>query len=158
MRPDPALAPAARAGPTRGMLANAYLRGGTPGRGIVGQTIQFHGTADRYTAGADVDRDALLDASTPTANPAVTLRSVGTTAAGSGLHLRPRALGRLHAPGQPGLGRAGARLRARPLIRSDDLFFGAKAGDVQPDWVDLNKVAIPQADEQQRLLADLIRA
>ena len=42
------------------------------------------------------------------------------------------------------------------LIRSDDLFFGAKAGDVQPDWVDLNKVAIPQADEQQHLLTNLI--
>ena len=41
-------------------------------------------------------------------------------------------------------------------IRPDDLFFGAKTGDVQPDWVDLNKVAIPQADEQQRLLANLI--
>ena len=41
-------------------------------------------------------------------------------------------------------------------IRSNDLFFGARAGDVQPDWVDLNKVAIPQADEQQRLLANLI--
>jgi hypothetical protein len=27
---------------------------------------------------------------------------------------------------------------------------------VQPDWIDLNKVAIPQADEQQRLLANLI--
>ncbi len=33
-------------------------------------------------------------------------------------------------------------------IRSDDLFF--------PDWVDFNKIAIPQADEQQRLLANLI--
>ena len=29
-------------------------------------------------------------------------------------------------------------------------------GDIQPDWIDLNKVAIPQADEQQRLLANLI--
>ncbi|MGH2944313.1 MAG: fibronectin type III domain-containing protein, partial [Solirubrobacteraceae bacterium] len=37
-------------------------------------------------------------------------------------------------------------------IRSDDMFFGAG----QPDWVDLSKVAIPQADEQQRLLANLI--
>ena len=27
---------------------------------------------------------------------------------------------------------------------------------MQPDWVDLNRVAIPQADEQQRLLANLI--
>jgi len=41
-------------------------------------------------------------------------------------------------------------------IRSDDLFFGAAAGDVQADWVDLTKVAIPQADEQQRLLANLV--
>src|SRR5262249_54054361 len=32
----------------------------------------------------------------------------------------------------------------------------AASGDVQPDWVDLNKVAIPQADEQQRLLVNLI--
>ena len=36
------------------------------------------------------------------------------------------------------------------------MFFGAKSGDVQPDWVDLNKVQIPQADEQQRLLVNLI--
>ena len=53
--------------------------------------------------------------------------------------------------GRPGTRRPGADPR-------DDLFFGAKAGDVQPDWVDLNKVAIPQADEQQRLLANLIAA
>ena len=41
-------------------------------------------------------------------------------------------------------------------LRSDDMFYGDKAGDPQPDWVDLTKVAIPQADEQQRLLANLI--
>ena len=27
---------------------------------------------------------------------------------------------------------------------------------MQPDWIDLTKVAIPQADEQQRLLANLV--
>ena len=42
-------------------------------------------------------------------------------------------------------------------VRSNDLFFGAKARDAQPDWVNLDKVAIPQADEQQRLLANLIQ-
>ena len=41
-------------------------------------------------------------------------------------------------------------------IRPDDLFFGAKAGDIQPDWLDTSKIAIPQADEQQRLLVNLI--
>ena len=45
---------------------------------------------------------------------------------------------------------------ASPGIRPDDLFFGARAGDVQPDWIDTNKIAIPQADEQQRLLLNLI--
>ena len=39
-------------------------------------------------------------------------------------------------------------------IRSDDLYFGGTS----TDWVNLSKVAIPQADEQQRLLANLIRA
>ena len=41
-------------------------------------------------------------------------------------------------------------------MRSDDLFYGAASFDPQPDWVNLDKVAIPQADEQQRLLANLI--
>jgi len=41
-------------------------------------------------------------------------------------------------------------------VRSDDLYFGAAASDSQPDWIDLNRVAIPQADEQQRLLVNLI--
>ncbi len=43
-------------------------------------------------------------------------------------------------------------------IRSDDQFYGAAAGDPQPDWVDLTRVAIPQADIQQRLFARQIRA
>ena len=43
------------------------------------------------------------------------------------------------------------------VVRSNDMFFGAKATDPQPDWVNLDKVAIPQADEQQRLLANLIQ-
>jgi len=35
-------------------------------------------------------------------------------------------------------------------------FFGASPSDPQPDWVDPGKIIIPQADEQQRLLANLI--
>lgn len=41
-------------------------------------------------------------------------------------------------------------------IRSDDLFYGASAADPKPDWVDADKIAIPQADEQQRLLANIL--
>ena len=36
------------------------------------------------------------------------------------------------------------------------MFYGPATFDSQPNWVDLNKVAIPQADEQQRLLANTI--
>ncbi len=43
-----------------------------------------------------------------------------------------------------------------PPIRSDDLFYGASASDPKPDWVDPDKIAIPQADEQQRLLANIL--
>ncbi|MFN7141858.1 MAG: hypothetical protein ACK4UN_21265, partial [Limisphaerales bacterium] len=44
----------------------------------------------------------------------------------------------------------------KPPLRPGDLFFGNASHDPQPDWIDLSKVAIPQADEKQRLLANLI--
>ena len=49
---------------------------------------------------------------------------------GGGVHVRPRPLGRLHAPGQPGLGRPGARRRRRDPARRHVL--RRQAGDVQP--------------------------
>ena len=83
--------------------------------------MQFHGTADLWsTAGADVDRDALLRRGLADVEPR-RHAAQRRLRPGRGLHLRPRALGRLHAPGQPGLGRDGARLRARhadPVGRS----------------------------------------
>ena len=55
------------------------------------------------------------NATAATANPAVTLRRRrDRRRPGRGVHLRPRPLGRLHAPGQPRLGRAGARRPDRP--------------------------------------------
>ena len=42
-------------------------------------------------------------------------------------------------------------------IRANDLFYGNASFDPQPDWVNLNKVQIPQADEQQRLFTNLIQ-
>ena len=61
---------------------NAYLQVNDrqrPRSGIVGQTIQFHGTADRYTLnGATRSRRSTRTRRTATANPAVTLRSVGS--------------------------------------------------------------------------------
>ena len=111
--------------------------------------MQFHGTADRYAlAGASNGRDAVLRRDAPPPPPrrdAAQRRR--RRRAGRRVHLRPRALGRHTRQGNPAW--AGQELDGQiDPIRSDDLFF--------PNWLDFNKVAIPQADEQQRLLANLI--
>jgi hypothetical protein len=160
MRPDKQLASLLGLSDASATLSNAYLLVNTaaaPGAGIVGDTIQFHSTADRYTPnGAAVVATLYADTSTSTGHPAVTIANVGANdghAAAFTFDLaRSIVYTRQGNPAWSGLERDGV-----PLIRSDDLFFGAAAGDVQPDWVDLNKVAIPQADEQQRLLANLVQ-
>ena len=110
MRPDKQLASLLGLTDSGTTLSNAYLQvatGTEPGAGIVGSTIQFHGTADRYTLnGATSVATLYSNATTATTSPAVTLR-VGRRErrTGGGVHVRPRALGRLHAPGQSRLGR-----------------------------------------------------
>jgi hypothetical protein len=147
--PDPKLAGLLGIAPTGTALADAYLRvdsGSPPGAGIVGQTIQYHGSADRYAlAGARAVATLYSDASTATANPAVTLRSVGAgQAAAFAFDLaRSVSLTRQGNPAATGLERDGFN-----PIRTNDLFY--------PGWVDLEKIHIPQADEAQRLLANLI--
>ena len=160
MRPDPQAGRAAR--PDLGQrptLADGYLKVDTsssPGNGIVGETIQFHGTADRYTLnGARAVATLYSTATTATTNPAVSLRTVGTQGGQAAAFTFDLARSVVYTrQGNPAW--AGQERDGFSPIRSDDLFYGAKAGDVQPDWVDLTKVAIPQADEQQRLLVNLI--
>jgi hypothetical protein len=127
-----------------------------PGSGLVGQTIQYQGTADRYTLnGATSVATLYSNATTATSAPAVTVRSVGTNGGKAAAFTYDLARSIVYMrQGNPGW--SGQERDGVSPIRSDDLFFGAAPRDVQPDWVDLNKVAIPQADEQQRLLANLI--
>ena len=121
-----------------------------PGRGITGETMQFHGTADRWTlAGAATVATLFSSATATTGSPAVTLRTVGAGQAAAFTYDLARSVvyTRQGNPAWAGQKRDGDD----GPIRSDDLFFGGG----QPSWVDMNKVAIPQADEQQRLLANL---
>ncbi len=161
MRPDKQLAGLLGLTDAGTTLANAYLQvdtaSGRRAPASSGSTMQFHGTADRYTLnGATSVATLYSTATTATSNPAVTLRTRRLERRPGGrVHVRPRALGRLHAPGQPGLGRPGARRRRSASGRTTSS-TAPRAGDVQPDWVDTNKIAIPQADEQQRLLLNLI--
>ena len=160
MRPDSQLAGLLGLSSTGSTLSNAYLRVDTstsPGNGIVGQPMQFHGTADRYTLnGASSVATLYTDATTATSNPAVTLRSVGVSGGHAAAFAYDLATSIVYTrQGNPAW--AAQERDGLSPIRSDDKFYGAATGDPQPDWVDLtNEVAIPQADEQQRLLANLI--
>ena len=161
LRPDPQLAGLLGLVDTADTLSEGYLKVDTnssPGQGIVGETMQFHGVADRYgvSAGTQVVASLYSSATTATTDPAVTLRSVGTAGGSAAAFTydlaRSVVLTRQGNPAWVNQNRDG---EAGPN-RGNDLFYGAMTGDVQPDYVDLSKVAIPQADEQQRLLANVL--
>jgi hypothetical protein len=160
MRPDKKLAPLLGLSDAGGTLANGYMKvdpGSASGAGIDAQTLQFHGTADRYGLnGAHEVATLYSDAMTETANPAVSLRDVGSSGGQAAAFTYDLARSVVYTrqgnPAWAGQKRDGTANG----IRSVDLFYGAKAGDVQPDWVDPSRIDVPQADEQQRLLANLI--
>jgi len=159
MRPASALANLLGLTPASGTLSNAYLRIDAtkpPGAGIVSETIQFHGTADRYTLnGAEAVAMLYSNATTPTSNPAVTLRTVGANGGSAAAFTYDLARSIVYTrQGNPAW--AGQERDGLPPRRSNDMFFGPAASDPQPNWVDHSKIAIPQADEQQRLLVNLI--
>jgi hypothetical protein len=151
MRPDKKLAGLLGLTDAGTTLSEGYLLVNTasgPGKGIVGQTIQYHGTADRYTMnGATSVASLYTNATTATSSPAVSLRSVGTNGGQAAAFTYDLARSVVYTrQGNPAW--AGQERDGLSPLRSNDLFY--------PDWVDLNKVAIPQADEQQRLFANLI--
>jgi hypothetical protein len=82
MQPDPQLANLLGVTPLGTTLSNAYLVIDTStavGNGIVGQAMQFHGAANRFSLnGASSIATLYTDALTASSNPAVTLRAVGT--------------------------------------------------------------------------------
>ncbi|HEV7537066.1 MAG TPA: DUF4082 domain-containing protein, partial [Acidimicrobiia bacterium] len=165
MKPDKQLAGLLGLSSTTGTLAEGYLKvdiSAAPGAGIVADTMQFHGTADRYGLLAGTRQVAALysNATTAAGNPAVTLRDVGT--AGGQAAAFTYDLGRSIVYTRQGNPAWAGRERDGGLndgvIRSDELFWGAAPLDPQPGGLDQSKVAIPQADEQQRLLANLIES
>lgn len=161
MSPDKQLAGLIGVTDQNATLADRYLLVNTasgPGAGIVGQTIQYHGPADLYTLnGATSVANIYSDAATATANPAVTIRNLGVNGGQVAAFTYDLARSVVYTrQGNPAWAGQERDNDGSGIIRSDDLFFGASPTDPQPDYVDLNKVAIPQAEEQQRLLGNLI--
>ncbi|MDA0163367.1 hypothetical protein OM076_24040 [Solirubrobacter ginsenosidimutans] len=161
MRPDARLADLLGLGTISGQLPNGYLTidtGSPAGSGLTGASMQFHGPADRWslTSATPIARWSDSATADPDA-PAVTQRAIGTAGGQAAAFAFDLARSVVYTrQGNPAWAGQERDFGQDSLRRSDDLFFGAKPGDVQPDWVDLNKVQIPQADEQQRLLANLI--
>ena len=128
-----------------------------PGAGITGLTIQFHGTANQYTLeGATAIATLYSDANTATLYPAVTINNSGSNGGKAIAFTYDLSKSVVYTrQGNPAWAGQNRDQQAGP-IRANDMFYGDAPGDPQPDWIDLNKVAIPQADEQQRLLANII--
>ena len=100
--------------------------------------MQFHGAADRYTLnGATAIATLYSNATTATVNPAATTRTVGAGHAVAFTYDLAKSVvyTRQGNPAWSGTERDG---QTPSIIRSDDLFFGPKVGDVQPDWIDFN--------------------
>jgi hypothetical protein len=131
MHPDKQLAGLLGLTDANATLANAYLKVDTtaaPGAGIVSATIQYHGTADRYTLnGASAVATLYSNATTATSNPAVTLRSVGSSGGQAAAFTydlaRSVVLTRQGNPAWASQERDGVS-----GIRPDDLYYGAKSG------------------------------
>ncbi|WP_426129445.1 Ig-like domain-containing protein [Pararhizobium sp. PWRC1-1] len=160
MRPDKKLAGLLGLEDQAASLNEGYLSIDTksvPGHGIVGETIQYHGTADLYAPTEGTTEIARLysNGSNATPNPAITIRSVGKTGGQTAAFTYDLARSVIYArQGNPAW--ANDERDGNSVIRSNDLFFGAKKGDEKGDWNDLDKIAIPVADEQQRLLVNLM--
>lgn len=134
--------------PTGGALSEGYLAldAGHPlAAGLPAETLQFHGTADRYRpAGAEVVAYLADDRESITMDPAVTLNRVGAGWAAAWTFDLARSVA-LTRQGNPAL--ANEEHDGGEGIRAADQFVG---------WLDTERMEIPQADVQQRLLANLI--
>jgi hypothetical protein len=151
-KPASLLAPLLGITAAKGTLNDKYLLVNTasgPGVGIVDQTIQFHGSADLYTLdGATSLATLYSSAGVATEYPAATTMNVGKKGGRAIAFTYDLARSVVYTrQGNPAWAAQKRDGQIDP-IRPDDLFF--------PDWIDFNKIAIPQADEQQRLLANII--
>jgi hypothetical protein len=151
-KPQALFAPLLGIAPAKSTISDKYLLVNTapgPGAGIVDQTIQFHGSADLHILNGATNLATLYSsASTSTNYPAITTINVGVNGGKAIAFTYDLAKSIIYTrQGNPEW--AGQKRDGQiDPIRSDDLFF--------PDWIDFNKIAIPQADEQQRLLANII--
>ncbi|HVQ43483.1 MAG TPA: DUF4082 domain-containing protein [Candidatus Saccharimonadia bacterium] len=157
MRPKENLNTLLGLGPRTGILPDAYVGIDTtqaPGLGNDPQPLQYHGVADKHAllSGTRAVATIWSDASTPTTFPAVTARPVGTGASLASAWLfdlsKSVAYTRFGNPALVGATGVSQLNTATVVPRLVDRF---------QDYLNPNKVAVPQADLQLRLLGNQIQ-
>lgn len=150
VQPGPALAPLCGLAADAGVTADGYLcvQSGGPGvEGIDTGALQFHAPLRHYelleaeAIAVVCSREAVA---TPT--PAVTWQRIAEGAVVTWCY---------------DLAQSVVLTRQGPPTRADnesDGVDGVRAVDMFPDFIDLERIHVPQADEQQRLLVNLLHA
>lgn len=148
MRPDASLSSLFGVKAETGVTTNGYLKieSSQPSdTDLTTETLQFHGQANHYRPmDATVLARLYHDRATPTDWPAVTVRSHGQGWA---------ALWAFDLARSVAYTRQGDPLK---VGQERDGFEGFRAQELFFDWIDLERMGIPQVDEQMRLLSQLI--
>ncbi|MDB5080437.1 MAG: hypothetical protein JWP00_2361, partial [Chloroflexi bacterium] len=148
MRPDAQLANLMGLGTGAGTLNNGYMAIQTAtsyGQGFVSDSLQLHTASDQYS-GATAQKVALLysNAGTATSFPAVTVNNFGNGKAAAFTYDLASSVVYIR-QGNPSL--ADIDADGDSVTRRSDLYY---------NWIDLTKMALPQADIQQRLFGRLL--
>jgi hypothetical protein len=139
---------------TKGTVKEGYIKINSLsdiGKGLVPLTIQFHGISDLYKLnGADQVASLYYDALDSTEFPSLVINNYGSGHAAAFTYNLPKSIVYTR-QGNPDW--AGEERDKVDGPTATDLFY-PQAGETQ--WNNPQKIAIPQADEQMRLLSHVI--
>ncbi|MCC7369128.1 MAG: hypothetical protein IT306_11935 [Chloroflexi bacterium] len=147
MRPDAQLAAVFGITPVAGVTSDGYFKAGAhqTASGLSSQTLQIHGDADRYSVTTGTKVAALYSSQTlDTGRPAAVINSYGTGRAAAFTYDLAKSVAYTR-QGNPAW--AGTDHDGDGVVRTIDGFVG---------WADLDRLQVPQADEQQRLLRNFV--
>jgi len=140
--------------PTGTTVRDGYIRIDTttsPGAGLIGRTLQFHGPADIFIPdGSQQLATLFFNASESCGSPAVVINRLGKGSAAAFCFNLPKSIV-LTRQGNPDW--AGEERDHIDGPTATDLFYPS---DRDKQWNDPLKISLPQADEQMRLLTHII--
>jgi hypothetical protein len=148
MRPDDRLGSVFGVKRSGNILSNGYIKTESDhpvSVGINSSTLQFHSDANEYTlAGAQAVAWLYNDRDTASEYPAITINSFGNGLSSCWAFDLAKSVAYTR-QGNPAF--SNQERDGHPYIRATDMFV---------DWIDLERIGIPQADEHQRLFIRIL--